>query len=89
MFVLSCPCDDDKESRIVITSAIVVGDGALSVSPEGVEEAVVGTSTGGRGARSQVALLCSSSFEDEVQWGSKSCGGCAESEENGREGDHD
>ena len=56
MFVLSCPCDDDKESRIVITYAIVVGDGALSVSPEGVEEAVVGTSAGGRGARSQVAL---------------------------------
>jgi len=65
------------------THAVVVVYGALTISPERVEEAIVGALSGGRRSRSQVALFCSLSLEDEVQGRCEGCGSAAEGEKKG------
>jgi hypothetical protein len=60
----------------------------LAVSPEGVEETVVGTSAGRSRARSEVSGVCGFSLKDEIEWGGEGSGGTAESEQDGRESDH-
>ena len=78
-----------RELSYLSSSAVVVGYGALVVCPEGVKEAVVGTSAGGSGPRDEsTGLIALLGLEDEVEWRGKRCGSTAESEQDGREGDH-
>jgi hypothetical protein len=74
----------------VSSGTVVIGDLTLAVSPEGVEEAVVGAGAGGCGALGQsasvgIALL---RFDDEVERRGERSGGAAESEQDRRESNH-
>lgn len=72
------------------SGTVVIGDLALTIGPERVEEAIVGTGAGrcgalGQGARGGVALLL---LDDEVERRGERGGSAAESEQDRRESNH-
>jgi hypothetical protein len=70
-------------------SAIVVGHLALAIGPEGVEETVVGASSGRSGPSAKgTGLIALLEVGVEVERGGERRSGAAESEQDGRESNH-
>jgi hypothetical protein len=70
------------------SGAVVVGDLALVVRPEGVEKAVVGAGAGGRGAVLEGTGFALLTLHVEGERRGERRAGAAESEQDGRESDH-
>jgi hypothetical protein len=71
------------------SGAVVVGHLALVVGPEGVEEAAVGARAGGRGAVLKGVGFTLLAVHVESERRGERHAGAAESEQDGRESDHD